>query len=1101
MDLRRLMAWWVAVAITASLPQSAFGQASVTFAELNGTVVDSGGLTIAKAAIALQDPNTNQSYFATTNDAGFYVVPNLPPGKYELSVESVGFGKFTQTGIALTVGQTATIDVALKVAGVGETISVTAEAPLVEPTRTEISQVIETPEIQSLPTATRQFIDFALLTPGVATGRTSLQSTFTEPDVTRISFGGMRDLSNAVTVDGADYIDEGTGSQRATPSQEAVSEFRVVNNSFGAEYGRALGGIVNVVTRSGNNLLHGSLYGYLNNEAADSKSLLTQPQFNQYRRGQFGVTLGGPIRRDKTFFFVNYEGQRLGESPTYPATLVGNLSTINASKTALGLPIENLNVLKTLNNDNGFVRIDHQFNPSNRLAVHYGIVDSRDLNVLVGDTLDGGGIGGPSDGHNAFLRDQSQGGSLNSVLKPNLVNTFLMQYARRTYNFPGVTGQPNLDIPNTLSFGHNFGAFDALNESRVQVSDTLAWVKGNHYWQFGGDTNYIRNFVIWPGFSPMRIVLPNVNCLVDFANYTNPAAGVRSVPADGPCPTAVITSATNFGFPSSPFGPNPNDPLNGVPIVFWGAPVGPGPITPGSLPPVIPPGGGAWPNGYVNPQDFYVRLNHGYVGFYGQDQWRITPKLTFNYGLRWDFETGLSQIINPDYRGFQPRIGLAYSPTKHTVIRAGYGIFDDRYNMSFLFVTNPQREVVIPNAVDPGVRKGNQTATWVLNQLDANGFFEGLHYPDGSPAPSPWAAAKQLILTGQNQKNFNSGPPGSFVTNGGGGVDPNSRIAYSEQASLQVDQEVGKGLVVSVGYLFLRAHKQFRPENLNVCPPGGLANNATACPPASVVNPAFINNKLADGRDAFSGPLYNNAGLMYFVDATGNAAYNGATLSVTDKLGSCLRFSANYTFSHTTDDGTFLTFVSTPEDLYNRNLERADSVQDVRHRFVGNFTADTPNHGWFRDFEISSIVTLQSPRPFTIFVGNDVNGDTNPVTDRVGWSPRNSYRGDDLYATDLRLARFIHFNERMSVNLAIDAFNVFNRQNINEVTSVYGGGTIDFCGTPPRRYNDAASLAIENGTTACPAGNGGAPAPNPLFGTPRTMFSPRQLQISAKFTF
>jgi hypothetical protein len=367
MDLRRLMAWWVAVAITASLPQSAFGQASVTFAELNGTVVDSGGLTIAKAAIALQDPNTNQSYFATTNDAGFYVVPNLPPGKYELSVESVGFGKFTQTGIALTVGQTATIDVALKVAGVGETISVTAEAPLVEPTRTEISQVIETPEIQSLPTATRQFIDFALLTPGVATGRTSLQSTFTEPDVTRISFGGMRDLSNAVTVDGADYIDEGTGSQRATPSQEAVSEFRVVNNSFGAEYGRALGGIVNVVTRSGNNLLHGSLYGYLNNEAADSKSLLTQPQFNQYRRGQFGVTLGGPIRKDKTFFFVNYEGQRLGESPTYPATLVGNLSTINASKTALGLPIENLNVLKTLNNDNGFVRIDHQFNPSNRL--------------------------------------------------------------------------------------------------------------------------------------------------------------------------------------------------------------------------------------------------------------------------------------------------------------------------------------------------------------------------------------------------------------------------------------------------------------------------------------------------------------------------------------------------------------------------------------------------------------------------------------------------------------------------------------------------------------------------------------------------------------
>jgi hypothetical protein len=267
------------------------------------------------------------------------------------------------------------------------------------------------------------------------------------------------------------------------------------------------------------------------------------------------------------------------------------------------------------------------------------------------------------------------------------------------------------------------------------------------------------------------------------------------------------------------------------------------------------------------------------------------------------------------------------------------------------------------------------------------------------------------------------------------------------------------------------------------------------------VNPAFVNNKLPDGRDAFSGPLYNNAGLLYYVDATGNAAYNGGTLSVTDKLGAYLRFSANYTLSHTTDDGTFLTFVSTPQDQYNRNLERADSVQDVRHRFVGNFTADTPNHGFLRNFELSSIVTLQSPRPFTIFVGNDINGDTNPVTDRVGWSPRNSYRGDDLYATDLRLARFIHLNERMALNLAMDAFNVFNRQNVNEVTSVYGGGTIDFCGAPPQHYKDAASLAIENGTTTCPGGNGGALAPNPLFGTPRTMFNPRQLQVSAKFTF
>ena len=146
---------------------------------------------------------------------------------------------------------------------------------------------------------------------------------------------------------------------------------------------------------------------------------------------------------------------------------------------------------------------------------------------------------------------------------------------------------------------------------------------------------------------------------------------------------------------------------------------------------------------------------------------------------------------------------------------------------------------------------------------------------------------------------------------------------------------------------------------------------------------------------------------------------------------------------------------------------------------------------------------MQSARPFTLFVGNDINGDTNPVTDRVGWSPRNSYRGDPLYAFDLRLSRLIHLNERMTLNLGVDAFNVFNRQNVNEVTSVYGGGTPDFCGAVPMHYNDAASLAIQQGKVAC-GPDGGlavAPAPNPLFGTPRTMFNPRQLQFSAKFTF
>jgi Carboxypeptidase regulatory-like domain/TonB dependent receptor len=1123
MKLRSALNVWSVIALTVCLVPHAFGQATLSFAQLSGTVEDTTGRIVVGASVSARNLDTNQSYAATTNSSGYYVAPNLPPGRYELIVQAAGFARSVQTAFPLTVGQTATLDVRLKVATVGETVTVTTEAPPVETSRTEISQVIDAPEIQSLPVNGRQFVDFALLTPGVATGRTSIQSTFTEPDITRISFGGMRDLSNAVTVDGADYIDEGTGSQRATPSQEAVSEFRVVNNSFGAEYGRALGGIVNVVTKSGTNDLHGSLYGYLGNKAANSRSLLQTPQYDQYRRGQFGGTLGGPLQKNKTFFFANYEGQRLGESPTYPGTLIGNLATFDAAKVALGLPPENLNTLKTLDNDNGFLRFDQQLSTNNRLTIHYGVIDARDKNVLVGDTLDGGGIGAPSDGHNTFLRDQSLVGTVNSILKPNVVNTFLVQYARRQYNFPAVSGQPNLDLPNELSFGHNFGTFDALDESRQQISNSIAWIKGTHYLKAGVDTNFIQNFVIWPGFTPMRIVLPGDNCLVDFANFVNPTADIAGVPGP-PCPTASAP-------PSGP-GPNPNDPLNGVPIVFWGAPVGTGAITPGSLPPVIST---TFQNAYVDPQDFSFNLNHGYFGLYVQDQWRVNPKLTLNYGLRWDEEFGLSKIVNPDHRGFQPRVGLAYSPTKHTVIRTGFGVFDDRYNMTFFFVTYPQREVVIPNAAQPWVRQGNSTATWVLNQLsfDApsplNGFAP-LPYPDGSTVPTPSQAAKTLILTGQAPPNFSTGPgpgqdpaipSGSFVTNSGGGIDRNMRLAYSEQASLQIDQEIGRGLVLSVGYLFLRAHKQIRPENLNVCPSAGLSNSATTCfaadtvpgPPISPTGP-FPNNQMPDGKAAFSGVLYNNAGLMYYLDGSGNAEYDGGTLSVTDKVGQYLRFSANYTYSHTRDDGTFTTFVSTPQDLYARNLERANSVQDIRHRFVGNFTADTPQSSFLRNFEFSMIASLQTPRPFTMFVGNDENGDTNPVTDRVGWSPRNAYYGDHFYDFDLRLSRALKFGERKQLLLAFDAFDVFNRQNINEVTSVYGGGTPDFCGgtTPfngpaPQHYNDAPSLAIQRGQVSClpyPAPYSDfaiAPAPSTLFGTPRTMFNPRQLQISAKFTF
>ena len=367
-----------AVAVLVYGAHIALAQGSTASAQLNGTVIDPSGAAVPRASVTVRNTATNNTYTATSNERGLYAVANLVPGNYELRASAPGFGNYTQTGIELEVGQTATVNVALTVAAQGETVVVTGGPPVIDPTKTEISQVVATNQIQSLPISNRLFTDFALLTPGVATSRTSLGTTFTEFEVTQISFGGMRSFSNLITVDGADFVNSSTGVQRSTPPQESVQEFRVVNNSFGAEYGRAMGGIVNIVTKSGSNDLHGSAYEYFQNNATNARYLLQPaPLPDQVRQNQFGATLGGPIVKDKTFYWVNYEGKRRAESPIYPPNLINNLDIINQSKALMGLAPEGCTTalahcnasgfsylssfLKTANEDWGFARLEHQF--------------------------------------------------------------------------------------------------------------------------------------------------------------------------------------------------------------------------------------------------------------------------------------------------------------------------------------------------------------------------------------------------------------------------------------------------------------------------------------------------------------------------------------------------------------------------------------------------------------------------------------------------------------------------------------------------------------------------------------------------------------------
>lgn len=1199
----RLRSRFIAVALLLTFvlsASSAFSQ-TVSFAQLNGTVLDSSGRTVAKAPVTVRNMDTNTTFTATTTGDGFYVIPNLPPGRYEVSALYAGFSKTTETGIVLTVGQTATVNLILKVAAAGETVVVTGEAPVIEPTKTEISQVIETQQIQDLPISGRLFTDFALLTPSVAKSRTALGTTFTEFEVTQISFGGMRSFSNEITVDGADFVNTISGVQRATPPQDSVQEFRVVNNSFGAEYGRALGGIVNIVTKSGTNDFHGSIYDYLQNSYTDARSVLQPaPLPHALRQNQFGGTFGGPLRKDKTFFYLNYEGKRSAQSPTYAPDLFSNIASIDQAKAYMGLSPEGCylppamctasptaylqGVLKTANNDYGFARLDDQIGNNNRVAIRYMIEDSRNLGELIGNTEDGGGIGNPSGARNLFIRDQSLVGTVNSVLKPNLVNTVLGQYARRHYNFPGATGEPDLSVVNDQEFGHNFGTYDAIYESRVQGSDSLSWVKGNHVAKFGFDGNYLWSYNNYPGFTPERILFPNLNCVYAFADAVSllTTGTYGTVPGASACPLA----------PGA----------DGVSFIYWGVALPRAGFTNGYVPSPATGGGfgSGWPNAFPTDQysNYAYKLNHGYWGFFAQDQWRLTHKLTVNYGLRWDFESGLGNTINADYRAFQPRVGFAYSPDAKTVIRAGSGIFYDRNNLTFFFTTGNQKTLpgyfCNPPSVNPAcaangfgqgvavpmIQNNAATGGW---QLSAEPGFSGtpslpcqfLGFPPGlcatapggtvsvaaltalgiladgaNGAPPPYPA---VSLTGPCTANPITGAPTGACGVGSGGIQRNGRLPYAEQASLEIDRQVGGGLTLQVGYLFVGAHKLVRGNNLNVpCPVGttkasnpyyaqGILNPNGSITPcqgtptlgpfglgpffSSLANPSGLEFGVPGGVGA---PPTLSGGLLDYNNNVANAAYNGLTITALERMGKLFTLTANYTYSHTIDNGNFTTFINLPPNQFDYASERGNSNQDVRHHFVANFTANGPQQSFARNFQFSSIVTLQAGRPFTLFAGENVFGDVAGLsTDRVGGLGgtctsvsncsttigRNTYLGDSLYSWDLRLSRYFQIREHLRMDLTFDAFNVLNRGNVDEVNSIYGSPI--FSGAVPKHYQDATTRAIQSGaaSTACPAApppvwlaEGLLPVsvptnPNPVFGTPRTMLNPRQLQLAMKFSF
>jgi hypothetical protein len=1045
--MRKLFAIAIQLLLLATL---GFAQGAAT-GDLHITVRDPKGRLVTNATVSARNEGKGLERSVNSNSEGEYRILLLPPGDYTVAVDAPGFAKATVQEVVVTVGQMAELPIVLSVAGAQEVVNVNAAAQLVETQRTSSTDTIEQRRIDNLPINGRNYINFALTDSRLARDDAPLIGT---APTSGLNMSGQRARANLVNVDGADAVDNSTNGIRSTLSQEGVQEFQIQTNGYAAEYGRASGGVVNIITRSGSNDFHGSLYGFVRNrnfQAVNPFSTVSNPA---YTRVQPGLTVGGPIKRNKTFFFFSYEGtwrQETGFNDigannfklipfnttvvgqpfgtvlltqdqigflTNPAVLaqeqanpgfaqeVGQYTALAAASSGMAVngawpvglggvsgfptscppsnppptncfvphsfvPLNTVigNFPVTERTDLYSLRLDHNFSSSNRLSLRGGVSPSDQTGIQVQAQ------GPQSSGENSFSRtsvqnyhDWSITGQDQWTIGNNRINEFRFQYARRglLYSFSRGSGGSDvgIQIPGFAFLGRE--PFSPVNrtEQRYQVTDNFSWSKGTHSIKFGVDGNFI----------PLR-----ADFAVNFGGLYN--FGTQSIFP------VTLAPPPNTSFPS----------FSGVQAYGAGIP-------------------SSFVQGVGNPHDAFSNTT---AGVFVQDSWRIRSKLTLNYGVRYDVEftpqfaplndiaktgqnfLGITQGIPRDFNNVAPRIGLAWDPKGDgkSVVRASYGLFYDHPLLGLAFISDVADGAQAPQiALFPGSPGG---CTPTLSNLNASNAFQGLlgclpasfnYLPDeqrfnpAPNAPSIWV----------NQAYLQAGVPLAIQAFG----FPNAKsfvYAYSNQANLTYEHDLGHDLSLSLEYNFNGGRHLNRPINTNAVKPQFLIQNynlavadgaaapndpngpltvglSTPIPcsthPAlpwvsaalvsffrpSGLNPSLANAFIAGGAGACvqealailqaeglntkCNPLVSGlTGCVPFADmpanfGNGSSVYHALTANLRKRFGQHYEFLASYTWAHTIDDSTDLQSPLEPQDNYNPSAERSNSVFDQRHRFV-----------------------------------------------------------------------------------------------------------------------------------------------------------------------